>query len=132
MEITEERIKSIGECSNSIWKAFKNLCAIAEDVKDEDKLIDMAFIEMRDKAEEYKGTDLRVYAVDYSHALLSLFEKFLYRGRLVASNYFEVKRMSEAAFVDYRNNPNPRDVITEVKEDGRQIRWRVEAVIKNE
>ena len=132
MEITEEKIKEIGECSNAIWKAFKNLCAIAEDVKDEEKLIDMAFIEMRDRADDYKGTFLRGYAVDYAHSLLALFEKYLYPNRLVTTNYFEVKRMSEADFAEYRNNPNPRDVITEVKEDGRQIRWRVEAVIKNE
>jgi len=129
MEIKEEKIKEIGECSNAIWKAFKSLCAIAEDVKDEDKLIDMAFIQMRDKAEEYKGTDLRGYAVDYAHSLLSLFEKFLYVNRRVTSNYFEVKRMGELEFSDYRNNPNPGDVITEARSDGRQIRWRVEAVI---
>ena len=124
-----DEIYEMSVISRKFWEIFKDLAKEAG-TDDKDQLMDKALKVFRDKSEEYKGRTVFNYAVNYAVDLVYEIERMLYYpGRCKFTNYMDVRRFNSDDFEVYRKDPNPRDVITEVRPDGVQVRWKVEAVI---
>lgn len=127
---TEEDMNEINRCSKHLWSLYKDIIN-NYDGCEKGKVIDIALVLFRDEVETYKGERVYEYAADYAMALVTRIETLMYGGKSVKSKYFDVKRMSEEDFAEYRKNPHVRDVITEIKPDNTEVRWKVEAVIND-
>lgn len=126
---TEEDMVDINKCSKSLYQLYKDIIN-NYDKYDKGKVIDVALVLFRDEVEKYKNEKVYEYAADYARALVTRIETLLYGAKTARSNYFQVRRMTEEKFEEYRKNPHIRDTITEVRPD-KEIRWKVEAVIND-
>jgi hypothetical protein len=129
MTINEEDINAVKTCSGTLWNTFKDICSAAAKMDDKEKLIDMAFVEFKQKVATYKNTPVYGYAVGYAHDLLDMLERFLYPGSIKKTNYMDVKRMQYAEFCEYLKDPNPGDLITVIQDDKDLARIKVRTVI---
>lgn len=127
--LTPNDLTDYQNCSGELWKLFKEL-ATTENT-DKDKMMDYVFASFRSKISQYAGQRAYSYAVQYAQTLTYELERIIYGGRVVKHDKFTVQRMSADDFNTYRENPNVNDVITEIKPNGRQIRWHVEAIIND-
>lgn len=125
-------IENIKLCSRDLWDIFQKVFAAAGQVSDKEQFISSEVHEaFRDKVNAYKGTDIYGYAVGYAHLLMDMVEKELYPGKVMESNYKEVRHMNYADFTEYIRTPNPGDLITILNDKGDNLaRIAVRSVIK--
>lgn len=130
MEINQDSIKELMNCSNAIWHTFKDLCTAIAEVSDKEKALDMVFTVFRDKVKEYKGQKAYGYAMQYAQALMYEFERLIYPGKVVVTDYQDVKRMGYDEFCKYLKDPNPGDLITITQDSNNLARVKIRTVIK--